>query len=111
MGSKTLHEFAMQRLPFNIIINVNHIAHIQQRLLHMTKYTILLLTDKYDTSALYVSLAYQFRDKFIFGESRAKNLALAKQFAVKKYPFLLAFFPNYKLSKTSSSIRIKYDGP
>jgi len=114
VSSKSLHEFAMSKLPYNLIQNVNNIAHVQQRLLQDTKKrpAILLLTDKYETSALYVSLAYEFRDKFIFGESRAKNLALSKEFGVKKYPLLLALFPtSTKKNGTDKPDIVKYDGP
>jgi hypothetical protein len=38
-------------------------------------------------------LAYYFRKDFSFGESRAKNLNLAKAFSVKKYPQLIAIVP------------------
>merc|ERR1711862_51500 len=120
-NAKKLHEFSMSKLPYHLIQNVNNIAHIQQRLLQGTKNNkpaILLLTDKYDTSALYVSLAYEFRDKFTFGESRAKNLALSKEFSVKKYPLLLALFPNKGVITANNNNNgvskpevVKYDGP
>jgi len=116
-NAKKLHEFSMSKLPYDLIQNVNNIAHIQQRLLQETKKSkpaILLLTDKYDTSALYVSLAYEFRDKFIFGESRAKNLALSKEFGVKKYPLLLALFPSKTRTNNNGIDKpevMKYDGP
>ena len=42
---------------------------------------------------MYYSLVYQFRKDFTFGESRAKNLNLAKFFGVKKYPELVVFVP------------------
>lgn len=42
---------------------------------------------------MYFSLAYRFRSSFLFGESRAKNLNMAKAFGVKKYPLLVAIVP------------------
>ena len=53
--------------------------------------SILLLTDKYETSPRFASLAYQYRHEFNFGESRAKTLSMAQHFKVKKYPTLIAF--------------------
>lgn len=81
-----------------LIVNVNSLQHVQSRMLASSptpghpNIAILLLTDKYETSSLYASLAYRHRlDGFAaFGESRAKNLDLAKKFGVKKYPQLVA---------------------
>ncbi len=55
---------------------------------------ILLLTDKYETSPKYAALAYQFRNSFQFGESRAKTLSMAQHYRVKKYPVLIAYVQN-----------------
>merc|ERR1712130_881536 len=85
-------------------------GHIQDRLLQsQTNHkqgAVLLLTDKYETSSLYASLAYQHRDAFRFGESRAKNINLAKEFGVKKYPLLMVLVPK---NDGDFSI-IKYEG-
>jgi len=108
--AKELHEFATQKLPFHLVNNVNSKVHIQDRLLSSkTKYkqaAVLLLSDKYETSSLYASLAYQHRDAYIFGESRAKNINLAKEFGVKKYPMLMTLVP-----KSDGNFEvIKYNG-
>ena len=83
-------------MPNYLIQNVNHVPQIQERLLQGQKEftsAVLLLTDKYETSSMYYSLAYQFRTNFVFGECRAKNLKLAQKFGLKKYPLLMAFVP------------------
>lgn len=101
-SAKQLHEFVTENLPVERIQNVNNSPHIQERLLDALlskkkhKAAILLLSEKYETSSMYASLAYEYRDSFIFGESRAKNLNMAKEFNVKKYPLLLALVPKGK---------------
>lgn len=92
--AKTLYEFAMESMPKGLVNNVNHPKQVAERLLSdKGKYGVLLLTDKYETSGLYFGLAYKYRKDFVFGESRAKNLAMAKEFGVKKYPLLVALVP------------------
>lgn len=93
-SAKKLHDFAVEKMPFHLVQNINHVSHVNDRLMasvskERKSAAILLLSDKYETSPLYASLAYQYRKNFIFGESRAKNLALAKEFGVKKYPTLV----------------------
>mmetsp|Transcript_13997 Transcript_13997/g.21359 ORF Transcript_13997/g.21359 Transcript_13997/m.21359 type:complete len:459 (-) Transcript_13997:25-1401(-) len=91
VNAKGLHEFVVEHMPQSLVQNINHESQITGRLLGSNKEGgILLLSDKYDTSMLYYSLAYQFRSTYAFGESRAKNLNLARAFGVKKYPTLVA---------------------
>jgi curved DNA-binding protein CbpA len=98
-SARDLHDFALDNMPKSLVHNINHVSQIQERLLSpitsnkKLRGGVLLLTDKYETSALYFSLAYQFRSTLRFGESRAKNLALSKEFGVKKYPLLVALVP------------------
>ena len=97
--AKAMHEFIKENMPFSLVQQVNRVDHVKERLMTSTstrrhKGSILLLTDKYETSSLYASLAYTYRDKISFGETRAKNLALAKEFGVKKYPMLVALIPS-----------------
>lgn len=99
-NAKNLHDHMTDSLVKieGLIVNVNSVQHIQSRMLSTSpapghpNIAILLLTDKYETSSLYASLAYRHRqDGFAaFGESRAKNLEMAKKFGVKKYPQLIA---------------------
>jgi len=99
-NAKSLHDHTTESLIKleGLIVNVNSVQHVQSRILASSptpghpSIAILLLTDKYETSSLYASLAYRHRlDGFAaFGESRAKNLELAKKFQVKKYPQLIA---------------------
>jgi len=113
-SAKSLHEFAMEHMPKSLIVNVNHVKQAADRLLDPVESSqkkrrghvgaVLLLTDKYETSALYYSLAYKYRSAFLFGESRAKNLNLAKEFGLKKYPLLLAFVPKGTGGRGSSSL-------
>ena len=93
--AKTLYDFAMDSMPKELVHNVNHPTQVLERLLNdKRKYGLLLLTDKYETSGLYFSLAYKYRKELVFGESRAKNLVMAKEFGVKKYPLLVALVPS-----------------
>ena len=99
-NAKSTHDHTTESLIQleGLIINVNSVQHVQSRLLATSptpghpNISILLLTDKYETSSLYASLAYRHRhDGFVaFGESRAKNLELGKKFQIKKYPQLIA---------------------
>ena len=103
-NAKSLHDHTTNALVQleGLIVNVNSVQHVQSRMLSSSptpghpSIAILLLTDKYETSPLYASLAYRHRqDGFAaFGESRAKNLEMAKQFQVKKYPSLIALIGN-----------------
>ena len=129
-SAKSLHEFAMEHMPTALVHNINNVPQLEERLLDsiitITTTTsssarrtsggkvhggVFLLTDKYETSALFYSLAYKYRGTFVFGESRAKNLNLAKVFKVKKYPLLLAFLPKGIAPKrmTVTSFSEKYD--
>lgn len=90
-SAKTLHDFVLEQIPK--VQNINHVPQIKERLLSSNKPAVLLLTDKYETSSLYMNLAYQYRSQFVFGESRAKNLNTAKEFGVKKYPLLMVILP------------------
>lgn len=104
VAPKNLHDFAMSNMPKQLVVNINHPSQVVERLLKNTtakasgasspSASVLLLTEKYETSALYYSLAYKYRgQKITFGESRGKNLNLAKEFGVKKYPLLIALVP------------------
>ena len=108
---KAIHDFATSKTPFQSIKMINSPKHIEERLVQPATEqkklgSILLLTDKYETSAKYASLAYQFRDKFVFGESRAKTLSLAQYFHVKKYPILIALFPKKNGSEDYDMVRL-----
>jgi len=96
--AKGLHEFAIDHMPKSLVHNINHVEQAKERLLSKQNSSgaVLLLTDKYETAPLYYSLAYHYRQNFIFGESRAKNLKLVKEFGVKKYPLLVAIVPKGK---------------
>jgi curved DNA-binding protein CbpA len=95
--AKDLYEFSLKHMPQNLIHNINHPSQIAERLMPTAKsFSVLLLTDKYETSALYQSLAYKYRhDGVAFGECRAKNLKVAQAVpgGVKRYPLLLALVP------------------
>jgi curved DNA-binding protein CbpA len=103
---KELYDFAMDHFPTDGIQNINHPQHIDERLKKSInqnnnkskkkkkKGAILLMTDKYHTSTLYLSLSYQFRHSFVFGESRGKNTMLGETFQVQQYPTLVAMIPN-----------------
>lgn len=138
---KSLKNFVDENMPKHLVHNVNSMAHIETRLFDPVrtaiakasatkassstsrrskrvskhqKAVVLLLTDKYETSSLYASLAHTYRESFIFGESRAKNIHLAREFKVKKYPLLVLLTPstNKKNNDDSPSYDnlIKYEG-
>jgi curved DNA-binding protein CbpA len=95
-SAKAFHNFCLDMMPTQLINNINSVPQLQERLLtspKVKKPAVLLLTDKYETSSMMYSLAYYFRKDFMFGESRAKNLQLAKAVQLKKYPQLIAFVP------------------
>lgn len=111
-SAKQLHEHTTDALLAieGLVINVNSAQHIETRLLGsspspgQTTVAILLFTDKYETSPLYASLAYRHRqDGFVFGESRAKNLQLGKEYGLKKYPLLVALIGDQEKV-------VRYDG-
>jgi hypothetical protein len=114
-SAKALHDFVIENMPTDLIQNINHVSQIHDRLLlgTKTKIAVLLLTDKYETSTLYMSLSYQYRFDFIFGESRAKNLGLSKEFGVKKYPLLIAIMKQQHdgQEKWGDYELIRYEGP
>lgn len=111
-SAKALHDFVIENMPTDWIQNINHVSQIHDRLLGKKKNAVLLLTDKYETSTLYMSLSYQYRFDFIFGESRAKNLGLSKEFGVKKYPLLIAIVkPQHGHEKWGDYELIRYEGP
>jgi curved DNA-binding protein CbpA len=99
ISAKDLYDFSLKHMPQHLIRNINHPSQIAERLMPSAKSSIsvLLLTDKYETSALYQSLAYKYRREGVtFGECRAKNLKVAQAVpggGVKKYPLLLALVP------------------
>lgn len=111
-NAKQLHDYTTNSLinMDGLVINVNSKAHVQSRLLSTSStpghpsISILLLTDKYETSPLYASLAYRHRqDGFsAFGESRGSNVQMGKEYSVKKYPHLIALVNNEEI--------IKYEG-
>lgn len=113
-SAKKLHDHMTDAIVKvdGLVVNVNSVQHIQSRLFTSSAtpghpaIAIMLLTDKYETSPLYASLAYRHRqDGFVaFGESRGSNLQLSKQFSVKKFPALVALLGSEK--KT-----VQYDGP
>jgi hypothetical protein len=96
LTAKDLHEFCQSKMPHHLIFNINSVGQVDERLLGSDKKgkpAVFLLTDKYDTPSMYFSLAFQFKNSFNFGESRAKNLKLGQTFSVKKYPQLVVFVP------------------
>jgi len=110
---KALHDFAVGKLPFHLIQTCNDPQWVKERLQDPAKKqnklgSILLLTDKYETSPKFVSLAYQFRDYFVFGESRARTLSMAKHYRVKKYPTLIGFIPK-KENKLDEFIEVRLE--
>jgi len=114
----------MEHMPEHYVKNINSVGQIEERLFAKHKKTkawmpsVLLLTDKYETSSMFYSLAYSHREDFVMGASRAKNLNLSKAFKVKKYPTLVAFLPSSLSGATKDAEKynddydvVKYTGP
>ena len=118
---KALHGFCMEHMPQQYVNNINSAQHIENLLFVKNKKkqpmpSVLLLTDKFETSSMYFSIVYSHRKDFVFGESRAKNLQLAKTFRVKTYPMLIAFLPKGNTAKSAERYNrdydmVKYSGP
>jgi hypothetical protein len=108
-SAKALHEFGIAHMPTQLVQNVNHPSQVVDRLLGADRPAILVLSEKYETSPLLYSLAYRFRKSFQFGESRAKSLAMAKQFGVKKYPLVIAIVPKNSIISGSQPPPEQYD--
>jgi len=109
---KALHEFAVEKIPFHLVQMINHPSVIDEKLhksaeQQMKLGSILLLTDKFETSPKFGSLAYHYRENFVFGESRAKTLTMAQHFGVKKYPTLIAFIPRKGSKKQFDMVRLE----
>lgn len=91
VSTEALHDLVIRQIPKMHILN--HLSQIKERLLSSDKPAVLLLTDKYDTSPLYVNIAHKYRLQFVFCESRASNQVMAKEFDVKTYPHLMVILP------------------
>jgi len=114
---KALHGFCMDHMPTKYVKTINSVQHMEERLFVKNKKqkqsmpSVLLLTDKYETSSMFYSLVYSHRMDFVFGESRAKNERLAKAVfgsstsSTKQlsYPTLIAFVPKGSISSSTSS--------
>ena len=91
---KELHKFALEHMPKTSIEQITTVSQLQESLLRVRrkiKPGVLLLTDKTETSSMYYSLVYRFRNKINFGESHNANTSLAKKFNVEEYPQLISF--------------------
>ena len=122
VSAKELYNYCMDQIQSHadaLIANINHPTQLVDRLLQnhvlfnennkasskRNVVSFLLLTDKYETSPVFVSLAYQYRGakNIKFGISRAKNLKLAQMIGnVKKYPHFVAFVPSKAASQTTT---------
>jgi len=91
---KQIKKWAYENMPSDKIQNLVRGASVDDFLAgpcksSRSKACVVLLTDKYETSAMYKSIAYQFRNSIAFGEVRGSNVNLASRFGVKKYPLLV----------------------
>lgn len=113
---KALNNFSMENMPKKYIKNINNVAQIEERLLNPKKWppgssspAVLLLTEKYETSSTFYGLSFYFRNDFVMGESRARNLKLSQEFKVKKYPTLIAFLPSRSGVRDTERYNDDYD--
>ena len=91
---KQIKRWAYEHMPYEKIQNLLRGGSVDEFLAgpcksSPSKACVVLLTDKYETSPMYKSIAYQFRNKMAFGEVRGSNVQLAARFGVKKYPLLV----------------------
>ena len=91
--SKDIYLFATSQLPRKSVLDVNRKADLTAKKLFagdVTKAAI-LLTDKYEISHKYVSLAYKHRNVkgLKMAVSRGSNLELGRLLKVKKYPLVV----------------------
>lgn len=92
-AAKEIHDFISENMPSSIS-NIRRVEQAQDFLSNSgkaRKMSVMLFTSKYDTSMLYKSLAYQFRDTMTFAEVRASNLPVSFRYGVTNYPTLLVF--------------------
>jgi hypothetical protein len=103
--AKSLHAFVTSRIPETT--PVNRKASIAKLFSKKRSIAILLLTDKYETTPLWRSLAFSLRSLMTFAESRAASVEIGREFKVKKYPVIVALAADdrdgYRLLET-------YDG-
>jgi curved DNA-binding protein CbpA len=92
LSAKTLNDVIRTHLPKDLIQTIYRVAHVEERLL-VEKPGVLLLTDKSDVPTMYTSIAYEFRNQFHFGISKARHSKLANEFGIETYPQLLVFVP------------------
>lgn len=91
---KALQEFVQEAMPSDAIANVRRAQQATELLASANKKkrtAAMLFTSKFDTSAMFKSLAFSFKDSIMFGEVRASNAAVSDRFGVGKYPVLLVF--------------------
>jgi len=84
----SLHAFVTSRIPETT--PVNRKASIAKLFGKKRGIAILLLTDKYETTPLWRSLAFSLRSLMTFAESRAASVEIGREFKVKKYPMIVA---------------------
>jgi curved DNA-binding protein CbpA len=120
ISAKELYNFCIDQIQSTsdkLVANINHPTQLVDRLLqnHVIlsdkmrsttgngNVSFLLMTDKYETSPVFISLAYQYRGakNIKFGISRAKNLKVAQLIGdVKKYPHFVALVQSGSASRT-----------
>lgn len=88
--AKRLLAFVQEQVEAqSIVSNIRHMQHIND-LTSRSSTSLLLFTDKYETSLWASGLAHELRSKSIrVAESRGKNTALATHFDVKQFPSLV----------------------
>ncbi|KAL3936346.1 MAG: hypothetical protein SGBAC_008321, partial [Bacillariaceae sp.] len=121
LSAKHLYDFAYNNMPTWLVRKIHSLEEMQQKFLNRfgsKKGGILLLTDKDQTSALYYSLSYKYRQQLKFGEASALEKSIREHFQAQKIlpegdgiklPVLLAF----KLNPGEQSHKYtlyRYDG-
>lgn len=121
LSAKHLYDFAYSNMPTSLVRKIQSLEEMQQKFLNRfgsKKGGILLLTDKDQTSALYYSLSYKYRQQLKFGEASALDKSIREHFQALnilpegddiKLPVLLAFKLNPGEQKHKYTLH-RYDG-
>jgi hypothetical protein len=84
VSSTTLYSFSVDQMPRHLISNINGQQHLERfqskirakKTTRQKKGAVLLFTDKFETSTLFYSLAYKYRQDLLFAENRGENREL-----------------------------------
>jgi curved DNA-binding protein CbpA len=102
-SAKYISEFLKENSP-SVLANVRTEAHVSELLGTKSdkeiKGSIIMWTDKFETSLLMKTLSYQYKKTISVAEARGGNSKLAAEFGVSKFPSLTYTCPGQLFSAT-----------